>query len=91
MTCRRIPCCGGPAFVCRGHMADIAFGPKPGQRPDLSDTRTACMEMVRRKRMYGGILLVLFIGLMALGRMLADDRNAGGFGNGLPQTIDFPA
>jgi phosphonate transport system permease protein len=47
--------------------------------------------MVRRKRMYGGILLVLFVALLASGWMLADHRNAGGFWNGLPQTLDFPA
>jgi len=72
-------------------MVDIAFGPEEGKRPDPSDTRQAYLEMVRRKRMYGGILLVLFIGFMAAGWMTADDRNAGGFWPGLPQTIDFPA
>ena len=41
--------------------------------------------MVRRKRMYGGILLVLFVGLHGLGlRSWPNDRNAGGFWNGLP-------
>ncbi|WGV18077.1 phosphonate ABC transporter, permease protein PhnE [Fuscovulum ytuae] len=47
--------------------------------------------MVRRKRMYGGILLVFFIALMASGWMLAEERNAGDFWSGLPQVIDFPA
>ncbi|WP_246449273.1 phosphonate ABC transporter, permease protein PhnE [Paracoccus amoyensis] len=47
--------------------------------------------MVRRKRMYGGILLVLFVALLSSGWLLADARNAGGFWNGLPQVIDFPA
>jgi phosphonate transport system permease protein len=47
--------------------------------------------MVRRKRMYGGILLVIFVATLASGWMLADHRNAGGFWNGLPQTFDFPA
>jgi phosphonate transport system permease protein len=41
--------------------------------------------------MYGGILLVLFVAFMASGWMLAEERNAGGFWAGLPQTIDFPA
>ena len=72
-------------------MVDIAFGPTPGQRPDLSHSSAAYLEMVRRKRMYGGILMVLFVAMMASGWMLADHRNAGGFWNGLPQTIDFPA
>lgn len=72
-------------------MVDIAFGPEPGQRPNMSDSRNAYLELVRRKRMYGGIILVLFIAFMASGWMLSDHRNAGGFWNGLPQVIDFPA
>lgn len=72
-------------------MVDIAVGPGPGQRPDLSDNRLAYVEMVRRKRMYGGILLVLFVGLMASGWILANDRNAGGFWNGLPMLPAFPS
>ncbi len=72
-------------------MVDIAFGPKQGQRPDMSNTRDAYLDMVRRKRMYGGIILVLFIAFMASGWMLAEERNAGGFWKGLPQVFDFPA
>jgi phosphonate transport system permease protein len=72
-------------------MVDIAFGPDQGKRPDLSNTREAYLEMVRRKRMYGGILLVLFVALMASGWWLADERNAGGFWEGLPQVFDFPS
>ena len=72
-------------------MVDIAFGPTPGQRPDPSNASAAYLEMVRRKRMYGGILMVLFVAMMASGWMLADHRNAGGFWNGLPQVLDFPA
>ncbi len=72
-------------------MVDIAFGPEPGKRPDLSDPRSAYMEMLRRKRMYGGILLLLFIAMIASGWILAEDRNAGGFWAGLPQMGDFGA
>ena len=72
-------------------MVDIAFGPTPGQRPGPSNASAAYLEMVRRKRMYGGILMVLFVAMMASGWMLADHRNAGGFWNGLPQVLDFPA
>ncbi|WP_431300175.1 phosphonate ABC transporter, permease protein PhnE [Tabrizicola sp. BL-A-41-H6] len=72
-------------------MVDIAFGPTPGTRPDTTNAREAYLEMVRRKRMYGGILLVIFVALMASGWMLADTRNAGGFWSGLPQTLDFPS
>ena len=72
-------------------MVDIAFGPKPGKRPDMSDPRSAYMEMLRRKRMYGGIILLLFIAMMASGWILAEERNAGGFWEGLPQIGDFGA
>ncbi|AZL60261.1 phosphonate ABC transporter, permease protein PhnE [Tabrizicola piscis] len=72
-------------------MVDVAFGPEQGQRPDLSNSREAYLDMVRRKRMYGGILMVIFVALMASGWMLADDRNAGGFWQGLHQVFDFPS
>ena len=72
-------------------MVDVAFGPEQGQRPNTADPREAYLDMVRRKRMYGGILLVIFIALMASGWSLAEERNAGGFLEGLHQIFDFPA
>ena len=72
-------------------MADIAFGPDAGKRPDPANSREAYLDMVRRKRMYGGILVVIFVALMSSGWMLAEDRNAGSFWPGLPQVFDFPA
>jgi len=72
-------------------MVDVAFGPEQGQSPDLSNSREAYLDMVRRKRMYGGILMVIFIAIMASGWMLADDRNAGGFWEGLHQVLEFPS
>ncbi|WP_137111368.1 phosphonate ABC transporter, permease protein PhnE [Rhodobacter sp. SY28-1] len=72
-------------------MVDIAFGPEQGQRPDLSNRNEAYLDMVRRKRMYGGILLVIFVALMASGWNLAEHRNAGGFLEGLHQVFDFPS
>ena len=47
--------------------------------------------MVRRKRMYGGILGVLFVALMASGFVLSQDRNAGDFIAGLPMLAAFPS
>ncbi len=49
------------------------------------------LALVRRKRMYGGILLVIFIALMASGFNLADSRNAGSFWNGIGQVFEFPS
>jgi phosphonate transport system permease protein len=46
---------------------------------------------VRRRRMYGGILLVFFVVLMAAGFNLAQSRNAGGFIDGLPMVLSFPS
>lgn len=72
-------------------MVDVSFGPEPGPRPNMADPREAYLEMVRRKRMYGGIILVLFVSFLASGWWLADDRNAGGFFDGLHQVLDFPS
>lgn len=72
-------------------MADASIGPGANQRLPLNDTRNAYLTMVRRKRMYGGILLVIFIALMMSGWKVSEDRNAGGFVEGLPQTFDFPS
>ncbi|MDX5359118.1 MAG: phosphonate ABC transporter, permease protein PhnE [Rhodobacterales bacterium] len=71
-------------------MVDIAFGPGRDPRP-ASGTSAAYLAMVRRRRMYGGILLVLFVVLMASGFDLAQGRNAGGFLQGLPRVLEFPA
>ncbi len=49
------------------------------------------LALVRRRRLYGGILLVVFVALMASGFNLADARNAGSFRNGFTQIFDFPA
>jgi phosphonate transport system permease protein len=47
--------------------------------------------MVRRKRLYGGLTILVFVVLLVSGFVLADGRNAGGFWNGLSQLGDFPA
>ena len=72
-------------------MVDLAFGPEPGKRPDLSDPRHAYLQMVRLKRIYGAVLLVLFVVLLATGFHLAETRNAGDFLNGLPMLGAFPS
>ena len=46
--------------------------------------------IVRKKRLYSFILLILFFSLMATGFMVAEDRNAGGFLDGLSKLFDFP-
>jgi len=46
---------------------------------------------LQRRRLYSGVLLALFALLFVSGFMLADDRNAGGFWDGLPKVFDFPS
>lgn len=72
-------------------MVEIIHGPEADRRPLRATHRDAYFEMVRRRRMYGGILLVIFVALMASGWMLADHRNAGGFWSGLHRVFDFPS
>jgi phosphonate transport system permease protein len=72
-------------------MVDIAFGPQGDKGPGPTNGRDAYLDLVRRRRMYGGILLMLFVALMASGFRLAESRNAGGFIDGLPQVFAFPS
>ena len=72
-------------------MVETVFGPDRDQRRPITGVQDAYLDMVRRKRMYGGILLALFIATMASGWMLADSRNAGGFWNGILNVFDFPS
>ncbi|SIQ60448.1 phosphonate transport system permease protein [Paracoccus thiocyanatus] len=53
--------------------------------------RDAYLELARRRRMYGGLLLVIFVAMMAAGFRLAESRNAGGFVDGLPMVLAFPS
>ncbi|WP_422370636.1 phosphonate ABC transporter, permease protein PhnE [Hoeflea sp.] len=49
------------------------------------------LEMARRKQMYGGILLIVFIALLVSGFRVADARNAGRFWDGITQVFEFPS
>ncbi len=49
------------------------------------------MDMVRRKRMYSGIVVVIFVAMLTSGFLLADERSAGGFWDGIAHIFDFPA
>jgi phosphonate transport system permease protein len=55
-----------------------------------SAIQTDYLAQVRQKRIMNTILLVVFIALMVGGFTTANDRNAGGFLNGLPMLLDFP-
>ena len=68
-------------------MTDFASHSSPG----LPDVQSSYMELVHRRRLYGGLMLLIFVLLMASGFYVADDRSAGGFWDGLAQLDDFPA
>jgi phosphonate transport system permease protein len=72
-------------------MADIALGPKPGSQPHVSASQQAYLHLVGRKRLYTTILFVLLAALLSTGFDLAEQRNAGGFLNGLPMLLAFPS
>lgn len=57
----------------------------------LDATRAHYLALTRQRRLYGGLVLLVFVLLMASGFGIANDRNAGGFLPGLPQMFDFPA
>ncbi|GGC07421.1 phosphonate ABC transporter, permease protein PhnE [Marivita lacus] len=60
-------------------------------RREVDRIQDSYMAQVRRRRMYGGLTLAIFVLLMVSGFMVADGRNAGGFWDGWRQMLDFPA
>jgi len=70
-------------------MADTSLA-RNRAAPERAAIQDAYMAMTRTKRMYGGIMLVIFIALMTSGFMLADSRNAGGFWDGILNIFAFP-
>lgn len=69
-------------------MSDIAASGQHGGR--IPDIRDAYLRDVHRRRLYSGLLLAIFVLLLVSGFRLADERNAGGFWDGLPKVFDFP-
>ncbi|MEM6659476.1 MAG: phosphonate ABC transporter, permease protein PhnE [Pseudomonadota bacterium] len=57
----------------------------------VDQIRDSYCEMTRRKRTYGGVLLILFVAIMASGFRIADDRNAGSFSEGWTHIFDYPS
>lgn len=69
-------------------MSDLTTG-QMGAR-HVSSVQSAYMEMTRRKRLYGAVMLIVFIALMVSGFRVADERNAGGFWDGIGNIFQFP-
>lgn len=55
-----------------------------------SELHEKYLTQVQRKQIYNAILLAIFVALLAGGFITANDRNAGGFWDGLPNVFDFP-
>ena len=71
-------------------MTDATLGTPNGAR-SIDHIRASYLAQVQRRRLYGGLVLMIFVLLMVSGFMVADDRNAGGFWDGLHQIGDSPA
>ena len=55
------------------------------------DHRRDYLEAMGRKRLYSGLIGIVFVALLLSGFRLADSRNAGSFVDGWRQILDFPA
>lgn len=66
-------------------MAEIA------QHTSIAEVKDSYMALVRQRRMYSGLALLIFFVLMVSGFSVADARSAGSFADGWHQVLDFPA
>ena len=69
-------------------MADISLSSAPHS---VRNIQSSYMAQVQKRRLYGGLMLLIFVVLMVAGFNVADGRNAGGFWDGLHQIGDYPA
>ncbi|MEL6680269.1 MAG: phosphonate ABC transporter, permease protein PhnE, partial [Pseudomonadota bacterium] len=69
-------------------MADISLS---GAQPSVQSIQSSYMAQVQRRRLYGGLTLLIFVMLMVSGFNVADARNAGGFWDGFHRMLDYPA
>ncbi|MEM7711919.1 MAG: phosphonate ABC transporter, permease protein PhnE, partial [Pseudomonadota bacterium] len=56
-----------------------------------TDLRASYAAQLRTKRLWNGAGLAIVALLLVAGFLTANDRNAGGFLQGLPNVFDFPA
>lgn len=59
-------------------------------RSGLDAIRHDYLRMTNMRRLYSGVLILVFLLLMISGFNIADARNAGGFWEGLHRIFDFP-
>ncbi|MEM9425158.1 MAG: phosphonate ABC transporter, permease protein PhnE [Pseudomonadota bacterium] len=68
-------------------MADISLSGAP---QSVDSIQSSYMAQVQRRRLYGGLTLLIFVILMVSGFNVADARNAGGFWDGVHRIFDYP-
>ncbi len=56
-----------------------------------TDIRVTYLGELRTKRLWNGVSLLLFVLILVAGFLTANDRNAGGFLQGIGNVFDFPA
>jgi phosphonate transport system permease protein len=71
-------------------MSDAALN-APQAGPGQAAIARTYLAQVRQKRLYSTILLLFFVLLLVTGFQTANDRNAGGFLQGLPNILSFPS
>ena len=70
-------------------MTDITSSQMDRER--LETVREDYLQMTQRRRLYSGLLILSFAVMLISGFSIAEDRNAGGFLEGLHRLFDFPA
>jgi phosphonate transport system permease protein len=71
-------------------MADIAITPPSAGQTDLGARTASYIAATRRKQMYSGILLLIFVLMMMSGFRIAEERNAGDFLPASASSFPFP-
>lgn len=69
-------------------MTDLTAAAPP---PPVARIQSDYTQMTQRKRVYGSLLLIVFVALMAAGFRTSDGRNAGSFADGWRRIFDYPA
>ncbi len=69
-------------------MSDISLSSAPYS---VENIQSSYMAQVQRRRLYGGLTLLIFCVLMVSGFNIADARNAGGFWDGIHRVFDYPS
>ena len=60
-------------------------------KPSLVFVEKHYMQLTRLRRLYGGLLLLVFVILLVIGFNIADERNAGAFWDGLKNIGGYPS